>query len=230
MVRFAGVSAVAVLAGTLLGGPAWAGVETYLYAVEHPTYGNIGTYTNTVLRSGDNVQVKTQLHIAVKVLGVRLFHQDADRTEEWKDGRLVAFHSDTDDNGKKIDVSGTARGGNFVILSPRGTITAPPQVHPSNPWAPQVLDTDMMMSSKTGQVLPVSVTDTGLTAVDFDGKKMQLHQFFVDSDKHQVVWVDDNGVVQAFQTEERGTRINFVLMRRTAESQQAQQTQQQAHQ
>ena len=91
MVRFAGVSAVAVLAGTLLGGPAWAGVETYLYAVEHPTYGNIGTYTNTVLRSGDNVQVKTKLHIAVKVLGVRLFHQDADRTEEWKDGRLVAF-------------------------------------------------------------------------------------------------------------------------------------------
>lgn len=225
MARVARILALAVLAGCVFAaGSAHAGTQTFLYEVEHPTYGKIGTYTNTVSRSGDNVEVRTEIHIAVKMLGIRLFHQDADRTEEWKAGRLVAFHSDTDDNGKKIDVSGTARDNSFVISTPRGEVAVPPQVHPSNPWGPQSLDTDIMMSSKTGQVLPVAVTNTGVTAVDFDGKKMRLHQFFVDSDKHQIVWLDDAGVVQAFQTEERGERINFVLQRSFApERQQAQQ-------
>jgi len=226
MVRFSGISALALLAGCVFAasGPAHAGVQTFLYEVEHPTYGKIGTYTNTVSRMGDDVEVRTQVHIAVKMLGIRLFHQDADRTEEWKAGRLVAFHSDTDDDGKKIDVNGAALDNSFVISTPRGKIDAPPQVHPSNPWGRQVLDTDTMMSSKTGTVLPVSVTDTGVTTVDFDGKKMKLHQFFVDSDKHQIVWVDDAGVVQAFQTEEKGARINFVLQHSfVPEQQQAQQ-------
>lgn len=228
MIRFAGISALAVLAGSVLAvpaAPALAAPQVYLYQVEHPTYGNIGTYINTVSRNGDNVEVKTEVHIAVKVLGIRLFHQDADRTEEWEKGRLVAFQSDTDDNGKKIDVNGKAENGGFVILSPQGTVSAPPQVHPSNPWAQQVLDTNMMMSSKTGKVIPVAVKNTGETVVTFDGTAMKLHQFFVDSDKHQIVWVDDAGIVQAFQTEERGTRINFVLKHRpvSAEQQQANQ-------
>ncbi len=225
MTRFAGISVLALLAGAVLAvpaGPASAAPQTYLYEVEHPTYGNIGTYTNTVFRSGDNVEVKTEVHIAVRVMGIRLFHQDADRTEEWEKGRLVSFESDTDDNGKKIDVNGKAQDGGFVILSPLGKIAAPPQVHPSNPWAAQVLDTDVMMSSKTGKVLPVTVKNTGETAVTFDGKTMKLHQFFVDSDKHQVVWVDDEGVVQAFQTEEQGTHINFVLKRRPVPGEQQQ--------
>jgi Domain of unknown function (DUF6134) len=228
MTRFAGISGVALVAGCVLAVPAdsaRAAPQTYLYQVEHPTYGNIGTYTNTVSRDGDNVEVRTQVHIAVKVLGIRLFHQDADRTEEWENGRLVSFQSDTDDNGKKIDVNGRAQDGGFVISSPLGQISAPPQVHPSNPWAPQVLETDMMMSSKTGKVIPVAVKNTGETSVTFDGRTMKLHQFFVDSDKHQIVWVDDEGIVQAFQTEEQGTRINFVLKHRPvpAEMQQAKQ-------
>jgi len=214
MLRFAGICAVtacAIAVATVLASPARAAPQIYRYEVEHPTYGNIGTYTNIVERSGDDVEVKTKVRIAVKVLGIRLFHQDADRTELWRNGRLVSFHSNTDDNGKKIDVNGKAQGARFVIVTPHGRIAAPAQVHPSNPWAPQVLHTNMMMSSKTGQVLPVVVTDKGETSVTFNGRTMRLHQYAVDSDKHQIVWVDNQGVVEAFQTVERGTRIDFVL-------------------
>jgi Domain of unknown function (DUF6134) len=213
MARFAGIAAFTLLAlgAGVTARPAAAAPQIYLYEVEHPTYGNIGTYTNIVERSGDDIEVRTTIHIAVKVLGIRLFHQDADRTEKWAKGRLVSFQSDTDDNGKKIDFEGKAENGQFIIQSPLGRIAAPPQVHPSNPWAPLVLDTDMMMSSKTGKVIPVVVTDKGEMPATFDGHTMRLHQFFIDSDKHQIVWINDRGVVEAFQTEERGARINFVL-------------------
>jgi hypothetical protein len=217
MVRYSRLTAISLLAmASGLGhvGPARADSPQILqYQVEHPTYGKIGTYTNTVDQRGKDVDVQTQVRIAVTMLGISLFHQDADRQEHWENGRLVSYQSDTDDNGKKIDVSGTAQGNAFIVQSTLGTFTAPAQVHPSNPWASQLLNTDFMMSTKTGRVMKVVVTDTGETNVTFDGRTMRLHQYFIDGEKHQVVWVDENGVVVAFQTEEQGSPINFVLQR-----------------
>lgn len=191
---------------------AHAATKVLTYNVEHPTYGNIGSYTNTVSQNGDGTDVRTDLHIAVKMIGIRMFHQDATREEQWQNQRLVAFRSTTDDNGTNISVTGKADAANFVINSSiNGNLTAPPQVHPSNPWAPFVLKTDTMMSTKTGKLSPVVVKDTGEMMATFDGRPMRVHQWFVDDDKHQVVWIDERGVVVAFQTEEQGKTINFVL-------------------
>jgi len=216
MVRFARLSTVALLgvaSSFMHAGPVRAGEQILQYQVEHPTYGHIGTYTNTVDQNGGSVDVRTELHVAVKMLGIALFRQDADRTEHWENGRLVTYKSDTDDNGKKIDVTGKAEGDSFVVLSSLGTFTAPAKVHPSNPVAQESLNTDVMMSTKTGKVMNVVVTDTGEANVTFDGQAMRLHQYFVDGDKHQVVWLDPTGLVVAFQTEEQGSPINFVLQR-----------------
>lgn len=198
-------------------GVAHAASQVLTYNVEHPTYGNIGTYTNTVSKSGNSADVRTELHVSVKMIGIPLFHQDATREEQWRDQRLVAFRGDTDDNGTKIAVTGAADGNKFVIRSTsNGNLSAPPQVHPSNPWAPFVLDTDTMMSTKTGRVSRVMVKDTGEVTMTFDGRPMRVHQWFVDDEKHQVVWIDQRGVVVAFQTQEEGKAINFVLTNEAA--------------
>lgn len=191
---------------------AFAATHVLTYNVEHPTYGNIGSYVNTVSQTGNNTNVRTDLHITVKMIGIPLFHQDATREERWQGQQLVTFQSSTDDNGTSINVTGQAVGDRFVIHSTsNGTLTAPPQVHPSNPWAPFVLRTDTIMSTKTGKLSPVVVKDTGEMMVTFDGRAMRAHQWFVDDEKHQVVWIDERGVVVAFQTEEQGQAINFVL-------------------
>jgi hypothetical protein len=208
------IAASSILAATLLFLSPASAQEVLKYNVEHPKYGNIGTYTNTVSQNGDSTQVQTELHIAVKMIGISMFHQDATRQEHWDSQRLVGFQSKTDDNGTEISVIGKAADNGFDIQSSAiGAVVAPPQVHPSNPWAPFVLKTDLMMSSKTGKVLPVVVTDTGEVTVTFDGQPVRAHQWFVDDDKHQVVWIDDKGVVIAFQTNEQGDQVNFVLAR-----------------
>ena len=211
LIRICAIAVAASFAVALPLRAAQAGGQVYQYEVEHPSYGHIGTYTNTITKDGNAVKVQTALHVVVKMLGIPVFRQDAQRVEKWRDGRLVAFTGATDDNGKQIDISGQAQGNRFVIEAPTGTVTAPPQVHPSNPWAPQVLDTDTMMSTKTGKVQKVTVTDQGMTNVTFDGKQMRLRQYVVQSDKRQMVWLDARGIVVAFQTEEGGSAINFVL-------------------
>jgi hypothetical protein len=206
--------ASAVLATAVLFAPAaFASQTTYEYHIEHARYGEIGTYVNVVNELGDSAEVHTQLSVAVKILGIVMYREDATRTERWQGDRLVAFDSVTVTNGTKIEVHGEAKGDTFVVTTPSGTIEAPPQVHPLNPWSEQVLDTDVAMSPKSGHVEPVSISGGKLEDVTFDGKDFQLRRYDVIGTVHQAVWLDNKGVAVAFQTVEDGSPVNFILSR-----------------
>ena len=197
-----------------LGAPAVAATEKYDYRVIHPTYGDIGSYSNVVERVGNETQVTSELRIAVRLLGVTVYHQEARRTEHWQGRRLVRFDGLTVTNGERLEVHGEARNGGFAVTTATGTVMAPADVHPSNPWSAMVLDTNHMMSTRTGQILPAQVSGGEVEPVALAGNVLRLHQYEVVTDKHQFVWLDDSGTPVAFRTAEHGTPIDFVLQRR----------------
>lgn len=203
--------AVAAFASLVAVKPALAARELYQYRVIHGTYGDIGTYTNSVERSGDQIRVDSELHIAVKIVGIVVFREEARRSEYWRNDRLVSFDGVTVTNGNKLEVRGEARDGGFAVTTPAGTVMAPAGVHPSNPWSPMILNAPVMMSTKTGRLVGVHVTGGEEEPVAFDGNTRRLHQYEIVSDKHQFVWFDDRGVAVAFRTEERGDPVDFVL-------------------
>ncbi len=191
--------------------PACAAPEIYKYVVENPTYGHIGTYTNTITEQDGQIDIHTVLRVTVRFLGIPMFREDAQREETWHDNRLVSFRSDTDDNGKKINVTGAAEGNHFVIDAPSGTIVAPAHILPSNPCDWQMLKIDTMMSTRTGRIVHFVVTDRGWKHATFDGQTMWLHQYTIHSNKHQAVWLNAADTVVAFETEQHGHKIDFVL-------------------
>jgi len=212
--RIHGLLPVLVLslgAALALAGPARASTTVYEYHVEHPRYGDIGTYNNVVKQTGDDFEVKSELHIAVKILGIVVFREDGKRTENWQGDRLVSFEGVTETNGDRIEVHGEARGDTFVVTTPDGVVTAPARVHPSNPWRAKVLDTDTLISTKTGRVETVSVRGGDEASVTLDGRDLRLRQYEIDGTKRQFVWLDDRGVAVAFRTDEAGTPIDFIL-------------------
>ena len=206
-------AAVLVFAAALCAFAEQARAETqiYTYAVEHPTFGHIGTYTNIVNEFGNRTIVQSLLHVEVRLLGIVVYRQDATRSEEWSGNRLVTFHGVTTTNGKSVDVSGEAHGNVFVITSPDGTTVAPADIRPSNPWSPVVLNAHVMMSTKTGKIEDVRVTGGDKTPVTFDGKTHLLRQYSIDGRKRGVVWLDDRGVPIAFRVWEQDTPIELVL-------------------
>lgn len=205
--------AFAVLASVLCAfvRPAHADSQSYQYEVEHPTFGQIGTYTNTVDESGGRTHVESVLQIAVRLLGIVVYRQDATRSDDWCNGRLVAFHGITTTNGTRVDVSGEARGDAFVITTPDGTTLAPADVRTSNPWSPSILSAHVMMSTKSGRIEDVRISGGGEMPVTLHGKTRLLHQYLIDGQKRGVVWLDDRGVPTAFKLWEDGTPIQLVL-------------------
>ena len=208
----------AVLAATFAAaGPVAASTETYQYRVIHPTYGDIGTYTNVVDRTGDDTDVHSALNVTVRIVGIVVYRQEAQRVERWRNNRLIGFDGVTITNGNKIEVHGAARGNNFAVTTPRGTVLAPASIHPSNPWSPMVLNSHVMLSTRTGAVLPARVSGGEEASVSLGGNTLRLHQYEIDSDKRQFAWFDDRGVPMAFRTVEDGTPIDFVLSQATEE-------------
>src|SRR5213079_1562596 len=84
-----------------------ASPERLVYRVQHSRYGNIGTYSNAVEKTGNVTTVTTEAHIAVSILGVVLYRQDIARQERWNADRLVSFHGVTTVNGRSYELSGS---------------------------------------------------------------------------------------------------------------------------
>jgi hypothetical protein len=203
--------ACAMLGVALVAGPAHAAREVYTYRVIHPTYGEIGTYTNVVERSGNDATIQTELKIAVKKIGIVVYRQEASRAEHWRNDKLLSFEGVTVTNGDKLEVRGEARGNGFAITTPSGTVMAPGNVHPSNPWSAMVLNTDYMMSTKTGRLVHVQVKGGQEQPVALAGATLRLHQYEIVGDKRQFVWLDGSGTPVAFRTEEDGALVDFIL-------------------
>ena len=192
--RVVGALACAVFAAGL-GGAASAETPLELtYRVSHSVFGDIGTYTNTIEPTADGTKVQTRAHFAVKMLGVGLYREDAQRTERWRGNRLVGYHSVTSKGDTRTEVTGEARGNSFVITSADGTVAAPATVHPANPWSSNFLASDTMMRPDTGKVEQVRVSGGKETAVTIGLSTVPARKYEVDGKSRYTVWLDGRGV------------------------------------
>src|ERR1700680_1730510 len=69
--------------------------QKLVYTVHHSRYGTIGTHINTEEQNGADTTVRTEAHIAVSLVGISFYRQDASREERWRGDRLVSFHGVT---------------------------------------------------------------------------------------------------------------------------------------
>jgi hypothetical protein len=202
------------IVGVLAGSPGFAAMDTpaqFVYRVSHSIFGEIGTYTNTVEPSRDGTTVQTQAHFQVSMLGVRMYREDAERTERWQGNRLVSFHSVTDKGNGPAEVKGEARGNSFVISSSQGTFTAPASVRPANPWSANFLGSNTMMRPDSGKLEQVRVGSGQETTVKIDGATIPAVKFDIDGSTRYTVWLDGRGVPVQFVVDDDTGKVTFTL-------------------
>ncbi len=207
------ITMIGVLAGASVAGSAAASdtPAQFVYRVSHSVFGEIGTYANTIEPSRDGVTVQTQAHFQVSMLGVRMYREDAERTERWQGNRLVSFHGVTDKGDGPAEVKGEARGNSFVITSSQGTVTAPASVHPANPWSANFLSSNTMMRPDSGKIEQVRVGSGQETTVKVDGAAIPAVKFEIDGSTRYTVWLDGRGVPVKFVVDDDTGKVTFTL-------------------
>ena len=200
---------VLVPAGAVYGAPL-----TYVYTVEHPFYGNVGTYTDVIDDAGGVLRIDSTLHIAVTLLGIALYQEDATRSEVWRGSRLSSFVSVTDRNGSRIRVTGAAGENVFFVTSSSGTVSAPADIAPSDPWALKRIGTGAVVSTRSGKIDKVEVIGGEAASLFMNGIFVPVRHFRVRTeaqlDKWEI-WFDEHGVPIKFRSLESGTPIDFII-------------------
>jgi len=206
-------AALAVLGVLWVAGPVASGPpRQFVYQVTHSLFGSIGTYINTIEPEGSGTLVLTQAHFDVRVLGVRMYHEVAQRTERWQGNRLVAFDGVTDNgNGPPMVVKGAARGNEFIITSPLGTFAAPWNVHPANPWSGNFLHANEMMRVDNGKVEPVHVAGGETTTVTIGARPIPARQYEIEGSTTYTVWLDSRGIPVKFVVDDKSGKVTFTL-------------------
>lgn len=186
--------------------------KVYVYSVNHPTHGDIGTYKNSILDDGTEISVRNEINVQVKVLLVVAHYEKTKSEENWKKGRLVSFSGVTQENGKKTVVTGEAEGTKFIVEAPGGSKVAPASVYPNNPWSKAILKASVLLGTKTGKLYNVHATPGEPRTVDLKGRSVETEYFRVGGDAEYELWFDDRGVAVKFtEIGEHGT-ITFKLV------------------
>lgn len=196
--------------------PARAEPQVYVYTVLHPTYGRIGTLTDTVDRSEDKTEIESKLRVAVELMGVTLFHQRSDVTEVMEGDRLISLHSVTDKGDKHLEVHGKAEGGKFVVDATMGSFIGPASTAPSDPWALERTGPHTLVYTSTGHIKDAQVTGGQAETFMLNGSEVSLRHFVIDGLNRQEVWLDSAGIPVMFRSVEDGTPIDFVLQQALA--------------
>ena len=201
-------AALALLPGAR---PVWAGQQVYVYAVLHPSYGRIGTLTDTVDRSPDAMRVNQRLRVTVQLLGVVVYREQSDITEIMRGDRLVSLESVTERNAKHTEVHGKAEGDQFVVDATLGSFTGPASTSPSDPWALDNTGTHTLVYISSGRIRDAEVSGGQHEKISLNGGAVSLRHFVVNGLNRQDVWLDSEGIPVLFRSVEDGTPIDFVL-------------------
>ncbi len=166
---------------------------TVEYQIEHSKYGVIGTHVVSFSQSGDELVVSVVIQNRVKILFVTVHSMESDRREVWRNGRMVAYRSHTDENSKITEVSARIEGDKLVIAGENGTVSADGEVFPSHPWNPAIVDSSLWMETQTGQLLHVKTVAEGGESIDVAGTPVQTKKYRVSGDIEREIWFDGSG-------------------------------------
>jgi len=126
----------------------------------------IGTHRFTFRREGDAVIVDGRVDVTVSFAFVTLYRYSGTRNEIWRDGRLVSYAADTDDDGTLIHVRGHADEEGFSVTGKAGTVTLPAKAMPFTMWSRGVVEGGALFGMDDGVPLKVKVEALGGSPVE----------------------------------------------------------------
>ena len=161
----------------------------------------------------DHLRVETQVRIAVKFAFITLFRFELDGYEKWRDGRLMAMESTTNDNGKRHVVRAVANGTAIDVEADGKTWSAPATIMPSSLWHRDMVKGSPLLSVKLGKPVEVEFEEVGRETVTARGGEVSATRYVVTGDFERELWYDDDGILVHLRLHrDDGVDIVYILI------------------
>jgi hypothetical protein len=139
----------------------------------------IGTDTIDIERQNDTTTVKIKTDVSVKVMFIEAYRYEHSCNEVWKNGQLIAFKSQTNDNGTKHSVDVTAQPDKLSMQADGKYVELPKATAPESLWDKDAINRFDAFDPDTGKRMSIKVTDLGTEPLTIHGVSHQAHHYKV---------------------------------------------------
>jgi len=116
----------------------------------------VGYHHVHIQHDGGETDVDIDADIDVTLAGLDIYRYRHRSHEVWRDGKLTALRSETDDDGDAQSVSvHPGADGMLVVESNQGRREVPPDTLPTSLWNPEVLGRRELLDTESGRTLKV---------------------------------------------------------------------------
>lgn len=122
----------------------------------------IGHHSVSFTRDDDgNTVAHVDVEIRVRVAFVTVFRYSHHSREVWRDGRLIALDSRTDNDGRRMSVRARATPAGIEVEGSAGRFLAPADIRPTSWWRADTVRQRQLLDSQDGRILTVTVAPAG---------------------------------------------------------------------
>ncbi len=157
---------------------------------------DIGDYVVTFRGSGDDVTVDiaTDVHVRVPVIGVAAYRFSQTSTETWRGGQLAGLTSRTDDNGTPHDI----RVGATSLI-------------PASLWNADMVRSSAVLNTIDGSTDPISVSNLGTENVATGSGTVAATHYALRGGLNRDLWYAGATLVHVRFAAEDGSQVDYVL-------------------
>lgn len=149
----------------------------------------IGTHTIQFTEKGDELHVAIDINLAVSFGPITVFRYTHTNRETWRDGKLVAIETETDDDGRLFSVSAKMTDeGLEVTSSENGTFIAPENIIPTSYWNPATIEQTQLLDTQRGRIIEVQVNETATREAVLDGETLSVREYEMTGDLKLKLW------------------------------------------
>ena len=170
----------------------------------------IGTvhYTITYKPSGELEEIRSRA--TYTMLGIRLYDFDQHLHEFWADGELQKMWGNSNDNGKKSEVTLKRTEKEYDATLNGKPLVLPHRAFPVSFWHYGMSQHTLLFDLKDFQLMKVQVTEHDVT-LDHHGKKIPTKRFDFTGDWRGKVWFDEDKVFLRVEYESEGRTVTIVM-------------------
>ena len=171
----------------------------------------IGTHAVTLWNMGDTTYV--DIDIALKVgLGPIVFYRYEQKNRAvWKEGALLSFVSDTNDDGDRFAVVAKREDRGLSVAVNESDPALRADWFPTTYWDKRTVYQDRLLATRDGEVLDVETKSAGFETVEIKGVPVRAEKFEMRGDLNVDLWYDENDRWVKLAFDYRGNRFDYVL-------------------
>lgn len=171
-----------------------------------------GQHTTSFVPNGAGGFTATNdIDLIAKIGPITAYRYTHDSVERWNADGLVGFESTTRKEGNDLEARAERKNGKLFVEGTNYTGTYDAAILPVNHWNIRQLDSDGMLSTEGGQLIPNEAENLGRETLTIAGEPVEATKFKLKSELTIFLWYDDQGRWVKLSFDARGQTIDYVL-------------------